>query len=135
MMDRTLYVGHKMTKYRKSIRVVVIAVVTMSALYAAYFISPRAPFFWSTEFVQTEWLKGDDRVRGEMVHDLVQRKLFDDRSRAEIAELLGEPDGSGPTWMSYSVDIGEKFFDGPWGYTLTIYFDESGRFEKYHLMD
>jgi hypothetical protein len=91
--------------------------------------------FDRTYSVQQDWLQGGIRVRGQMVHDLVDRKLLDGKEQSQVVALLGAPDQSSTGSISYTVDIGHKFGSDPWTYELSIRMDDSGRVKDYWLHD
>jgi len=74
-------------------------------------------------FAREAWLQADLRTRGTMVDDLIQRRLLEGKTRAQVEELLGAPDRASELKVEYDVDIGHTFVSGPWLYDLRVKFD------------
>ena len=54
-------------------------------------------------------------------------ELLVGRTRAEVVGVLGEPDGKAGDILTYTVDLGHKFFGSdPWHYTLFVHFQQPG---------
>jgi hypothetical protein len=67
----------------------------------------RDPSFTAKSFNQQLWLKGNLRVRGEMVQDLQDSKILSNLSEKHLYELLGPPDMNGINGeIYYTVDVG-----------------------------
>lgn len=93
------------------------------------------PVLDRTMFAQDEWLQGNARTRGKMVHDLISRKIPDGKTKSEVIALLGMPADISSGSVSYVVDIGHKFDSHPWTYRLCIWLDDSNRVKSYSLHD
>lgn len=53
------------------------------------------------------WKTGDARTRGQMVRSLLdQKELLNQKSIAEVVEMLGEPNKRGESFASYHVKYG-----------------------------
>jgi hypothetical protein len=79
-------------------------------------------------FNKEEWLKGDRRVRGQMVDNLIADSLLIGKSKSDVVELLGDPTASDTTGpIVYIVDPGLKTgprgVGGTWLFYLTVQFD------------
>ena len=74
-------------------------------------------------FDSASLLKGDMRARGRMCDDLVKRKILIGQTLDEAQRLLGQPDKTYATAVSYKIDLGWLFKD-PKHYGLLVYFDE-----------
>jgi hypothetical protein len=75
-------------------------------------------------FDSAAWLKADQRARGRMSEDLVRRKILIGQTVEEAQQLLGQPDKTYPTALSYKIDLG-WLFKNPEHYGLLVYLDES----------
>jgi hypothetical protein len=112
-----------------SFLVIVIGLIVVMSL------STCDPFFVKKEFNQSKWISGDERTRGEMVHDLVGKKILDGKTKPEVIEMLGKgyegKDGS----LFYVVDTGQRFVFDKWLYRLIIFFDSDGKVTNYGTLD
>jgi len=55
-------------------------------------------------FDSAEWKASDQNGRRKVAIDLIDRKLALGKDRAEVIELLGEPDVSESDWIKYYID-------------------------------
>jgi len=134
-----------MTKKRKIILwCAIVGALVVAVLGAVAYTACNDPFFRRRAFDEQQWRTGDARVRGTMVHDLMDRKLIDGKSRDELVALLGEPDRSydepvayvdSDRSIAYVVDIGDRFCGAPWTYRLWIELDEARNAGDYRLAD
>jgi hypothetical protein len=106
----------------KWLAVVLVAVAALAL--GGFYFSPRDPFFHRRSFAADKWAHGDMRVRGQMVQDLVSKKLLDSKTRPEVEALLGPPDSTSTNSVEYRVDIGMRFMGRRWGYRLVVHFEE-----------
>lgn len=78
-------------------------------------------------FDRSEWKNGDERTRGKMIEDLIDRHLLIGKNREEVTSLLGPPDKQGEELIAYTIDLGQRFwFGSPWYYDLYVHFDSAG---------
>ena len=124
-----------MRKKRLLLGISVVLLIGVVGIGATFYFLWIRPALDRIDFVQQEWLAGDVRARGKMVHDLIDRKLLDGEARSDVVALLGAPDHSSTGSLSYTVDIGHKFGSGPWTYQLLIQLDDSGRVRDHYLHD
>lgn len=59
------------------------------------------------------WKSGDDEIRGQMVHDLLERKLLVRKTKKEVIKLLGQPDEEDPRFITYFFYDGDEFSPPP----------------------
>ncbi len=78
------------------------------------------------KFNREEWLKGDRRTRGKMVHSIIEDSILIGKSKVEVLNLLGDQ-GDTAGNFSYQVDLGLKTgplgLGGIWPFDLNIDFD------------
>ena len=98
------------------------------------FILVGNPFLREKEFNREQWIAGDSRIRGQMVNDLVEKKLLEGKSREEVTALLGTADVSNDV-LIYTVDTGTRFLSDPWLYAFKIYFNSNDTVEYYFIID
>jgi hypothetical protein len=81
-----------------------------------------------TPFSSEEWVRGDARSRGRMVHNLLASRVLMGKSREEVARLLGPPDDEGAFGLSfrYRVDVGYRWVIRPYLHDLVIRFYKQG---------
>ncbi len=83
----------------------------------------------SLEFESSRWLRGDRRLRGMMVDDLMRDSLLNGLTKIEVINLLDEATMSDTIapFIYYEVDIGKEVgpygLGGIWLFFLTIKFD------------
>ena len=85
----------------------------------------------SRSFEADHWRSGDVRQRARMVSDLLRREVLSGKSRAEIADLLGPPDGEGAVVWEYDYIYGDLIGDAfelpfsGWRYSMCVRFDHA----------
>ena len=103
------------------------ALIAIAALgLVAFYVSPKDPFFHGRSFAAEQWAAGDMRARGQMVQDLVTRKLLEGKTRAEVESLLGAADQASTNSVEYRVDVGTRFVGSRWNYRLVVHFEDQG---------
>jgi hypothetical protein len=85
-------------------------------------------------FDSAAWLKGDRRARGRMSDDLVKRKILLGQTADEAQRLLGRPDTTYPTALSYKIDLGWILKD-PENYGVLVYFDQNRIVNEVKIVD
>ena len=80
------------------------------------------------EFNREEWLQGDRRTHGKMVHNIIEDSILYGKTKAEVLNLLGNPTASDTIGsFAYVVDIGLKIgplgMGGTWLFFMTVQFD------------
>ena len=100
-------------------------------LYAACLLSSCSN---NKPFNSETWLKGDMRVRGQMVHSLKDGRILEGKSRQEVITLLGKPESEYSDVLVYQVDLGHKFVSSPWLYQMNVVI-ESGKVARVSLTD
>ena len=105
----------------------VAALIAIAALgLVGFYLSPKDPFFHRRSFAAEQWAAGDMRVRGQMVQDLVTKKLLEDKTRSEVEALLGRADQAYTNSVEYRVDVGTRFLVSRWYYRLVVHFKDQG---------
>jgi hypothetical protein len=105
----------------------VAALIVIAALgLVAFHLSPKDPFFHRRSFAAERWTAGDMRARGQMVQDLMTKKLLEGKTRSEVVALLGTADQVSTNSVEYRVDVGKKFLGGRWNYRLVVQFEDRG---------
>jgi len=87
--------------------------------------------FKKIKFNKELWEKGDWKIRGQMVDNIINDSILIGKDREQVINLLGyddlKNDDSTPTYFSYIVDIekniGPLGFGGKWLFDLNIAFD------------
>jgi hypothetical protein len=104
----------------------VVAALTAIAAFGlvAFYLSPKDPFFHRRSFAAEQWAVGDMRARGQMVQDLMTRKLLDGKTRPEVETLLGKADQASTNSLEYRVDVGTRFLGSRWNYRLVLHFED-----------
>jgi hypothetical protein len=74
-------------------------------------------------FEQAQWLRGDERVRGTMVDDLIDSGLLKGMDSREVLEYLGPPLNIDAESTTYEVDIEDIFMDEPERLIMVVFFD------------
>jgi len=92
------------------------------------------PLLKEKDFDGELWIRGDEKVRGKMVRDLIRKKTLDGRTKDEVVDLLGPPTVSDGV-LIYTIEKGHSFLSFEWPYALKIYFDEEGVVERYYVTD
>jgi hypothetical protein len=85
-------------------------------------------------FESAVWLKGDMRARGRMCDDLVKHKILIGQTADEAQRLLGQPDKTYATALSYKIDLG-WFLKDPKHYGLLVYLDERRIVREVKIVD
>ena len=85
-------------------------------------------------FDSATWLKADARTRGRMAENLVKSKILIGESVEKAKRLLGEPDRSYPTALSYQLDLGWPFKD-PRHYGLLVHLDQHHNVREVRIVD
>ncbi len=80
-------------------------------------------------FESQAWKNGDWKVRSQMAHDLVDRRLLIGKSRMQVESLLGKPDQEGGASFAYFIDPGPSGSLGP-PYYIHVEFDQAGKTAK-----
>jgi hypothetical protein len=71
-------------------------------------------------FNSEEWKSGGSSVRGSMVPDLIDRRLLEDKSKADVEQLLGKADSENLLSLDYKVITFQDVIFGfvEWKYLL-----------------
>ena len=124
-------------------KLVKLAFAGLASVVAAYFIFilflVSAPhindYFGGIQFDANRWKsweEGQDEeewgLRWRMIRSLVKTHNLVGMSRAEVVDLLGKPDSEGRNQLHYYLGISGHGIDTG---TLSLYFDNQGRVNKY----
>ena len=85
-------------------------------------------------FDSAAWLRADTRTRGRMSEDLIDRRLLIGQPASEAKRLLGEPDKTYASVLSYSIDMGWPFKD-PKSYGLQVHLDQNSNVREVKIVD
>ena len=99
-----------------------LAFTILLLLFGGFFLSGCSN---NKPFNSEVWLKGDQRVRGQMASSLKDNRILEGKSRSEVIAMLGKPDGEYSEVVTYQVDLGHKFGSSPWLYQLNVAFEDS----------
>ena len=88
----------------------------------------------SESFDSAAWLKGDMRARGRMCDDLVKRRILIGQPVDEAQRLLGKPDESYASVLSYRIDLGWPLKD-PKHYGLQVHLDANRNVREVKIVD
>jgi hypothetical protein len=117
-------------------KVLLIALFTAAALgVVGVYLYPRNPFFQQRSFASDQWAVGNIRARGQMVHDLMNRKLLEGKTRPEVETFLGAPDLASTNSVEYRVDVGMRIVGSRWTYRLVVHFADEGKVRDILLLD
>ena len=75
------------------------------------------------KFDGKKWKTGDFRTKGKMTDNILNDSLLIGKTKAEILEMLGDPDQYNERIFHYAVDSGVKYMNEPWIYWLSVDFD------------
>jgi len=79
------------------------------------------------EFKSENWKSGDMRTKGKMTENILNDSLLIGKTKAEVLEMLGEPDQQTTSRLHYTVDPGIEYMNEPWTYWLTVDFDTTNQ--------
>ena len=85
-------------------------------------------------FDSVAWLTADTRSRGRMCEDLIDRRLLIGQPVSEAKRLLGEPDKTYASVLSYNIDMGWPFKD-PKSYGLQVHLDQNSNVREVKIVD
>jgi|SRR6185503_5038889 hypothetical protein len=85
-------------------------------------------------FDSAAWLKADLRARGRMCEDLVDRRILIGQTASEAKRLLGEPDNTFPSILTYKIDLGWPLKD-PIHYGLQVHLDADRNVREVKIVD
>ncbi len=74
-------------------------------------------------FDSSKWFNGNERIRGSMAQDLIDKGILEGKSKNDIKNFLGPPDKENAQYIIYIIDVGIKFGETPWPYYLNIRLD------------
>jgi hypothetical protein len=80
------------------------------------------PLLKEKDFDVELWIRGDEKVRGKMVRDLIKKRTLDGRTKDEVIDLLGPPAVSDGV-LIYTIEKEHSFLSIYWPYALKIYFN------------
>jgi hypothetical protein len=125
---------------KKKLIISLILLIVFMVITLVYYMIPffrlRDPSFKAKSFDQQLWIKGDFRIRGEMVQDLQDSKILSNLPEKRLYELLGPPDGNNIYGqIYYTVDVGRLIFGRMFPEKLYIIFNEKRNVSEYSRVD
>lgn len=111
---------------------IAVAAFLAGALFALSYLYLHDLSFRKQPFSAETWRSGNERTRGSMIADLMERDLLHGKSPSEITDLLGTPDSTNDPWFKhrpfliYKLDVGLKFGHEIWPHYLEVELDPTG---------
>ena len=112
---------------------IAMGVVILIGIAVIYF-SAVDPSFRSKPFDSGAWKAGDARTRGEMIDDLTRGSYLQDKSKEEVAALLGKGEERGNAFI-YTIDMGVRMAYKPQPFDFALYFDRRDRWTGYEVLE